>query len=64
MSYKALIVSVEILWSSSSGYIQDVWYACGGRSQEQAMFRMNGIPTVINRKLCVQAKAGAESLPA
>jgi hypothetical protein len=28
------------------------------------MFRMNGIPTVINRKLCMQAKAGAESLPA
>ena len=26
----------------SSGYIQDIWYACGGRSQEQAMFRMNG----------------------
>ena len=28
------------------------------------MFRMNGIPTVINRKLCMQTKAGAESLPA
>jgi hypothetical protein len=47
-----------------AGDIQDVLYACGGRSQEQAMFRMNGIPTVINRKLCMQAKAGAVSLPA
>ena len=30
-------------------------YACGGRSREQS--------PAINRKLCMQAKAGAESLP-
>jgi hypothetical protein len=54
---------VEESLRGASGYIQDVWYACGGRSQEQAMFRKYCMPMVINTRFGMQAKAGAESLP-
>ena len=47
-----------------AGDVQDVWLFTGCDVCRCEQERLSAIPTVINRKLCMQAKAGAESLPA